>query len=284
VALRSVETVIRPSTLKEAWQEKRRLGDAARFLAGGIDIVLYAPATVTTLIDLKALDLDTIRQGTKGLEVGATATMTSILESRTARAYLDGFLVRVLREVASPLQRNLATMGGSLAMAHPWSDVIPALLALDAEAVVFDGSERTVAVESLLELRTHGGFPIVMTILLPAPPSGARGAFLSLTRTAFDVAVLNAACVAETEGGVLKNVRIAVGGTPGLASRLRAVEELADGVAATADEIERIGAAAGKAIDAREDRRAGAEYRRCAAQALVARCLSEIAGVSERAE
>jgi CO/xanthine dehydrogenase FAD-binding subunit len=285
VALHSVKDVTRPSNLEDAWAEKVKLGRAARFLAGGIDIVLYAPPSVTSLIDLAGLGLDRIRLVERGLEIGATATMTAILESEAVRGYLDGFLIRVLREVASPLQRNVATIGGTIAAAHPWSDVIPALLVAEAESVVFDGSVRTIPVESLVAGREFSvdECPIITAIRLPEPPAGSHAAFSSLTRTAFDVSILNVACMGTVAGGTWRDVRLSVGGTPALGTRLRVVEEGANGRRADAKETARIAQRASDAIDARDDRRAGADYRRRAARTMVARCLKEIAGES-RAE
>lgn len=283
MALHSVEFVIRPSTLEEAWREKTKRGEAARFLAGGIDVVLYTPPSVTTLIDLAGLGLNEIRSSGGGVEIGATATMTSIAESEEASAYLDGFLLDVLGEVASPLQRNMATLGGSLAMAHPWSDVIPALLVLDAEAVLFDGSERTMTVEDLLAARAGGlrELPIIVGIRLPKPPRGAKGSFRCLTKTAFDVSLLNVACVGAVHAGAWSDVRISVGGTPALARRLRDVEDGLNGLTADREGISRVAETAAGAVDARDNHRASADYRRAAARALVARCLSEIAGLSK---
>ena len=283
MALHSVETVLRPSTLEEAWEEEAKRGESARFLAGGIDVVLYTPPTVTTLIDLGGLDLGFVRADEGALEIGATASMTQIIEAPAVGGYLGGFLGTALRNVASPLQRNAATLGGTIAMAHPWSDVIPALLVLDAEVILFDGGERTVSLEAFLGERGTGreSHPLICGIRLPAATEGAGGAYRSLTRTAFDVSLLNAACVGSIDDGSWQDVRLAIGGTPALARRVRGVEETIAGADVSEEAIAEAADAAAAAIDARDDLRASAEYRRELAAVLVRRCLSEVAGTSE---
>lgn len=281
MALHHVESVVHPATLEEAWAEKERRGKTARLVGGGIDVVLYSPSTVSTLIDLKALGLSRIRETATGIAIGATATMTEAIESPALKAYAGGFLVRVLREVASPLQRNLATIGGTIGSAHPWSDVIPALLVLDAKLAVYDGEERTIPLQAYLEGRRGEASPIICTIDLPSDSASSRGTLASFTRTGFDVALLNVACCGRVAGGTWEDVRIAIGGTPGLAARQGAAEDALIGNPATSGTIAAAANAAAGAIDARDDLRASAEYRRTLARVLVERCLTEIVSGTE---
>jgi len=281
VALHHVESVVRPATLGEAWAAKQSSGKAARFVGGGIDIVLYTPSTVSTLIDLKGLDLSGVREESAAISIGATATMTEAIESPALAAYAGGFLVRVLREVASPLQRNLATIGGTIGSAHPWSDVIPALLALDADLAVYDGEERTIPLRAYLDGRRGDASPIICAIHLPLGLASARAALASFTRTGFDVALLNVACLGRVVDGAWADVRIVIGGTPGLAARQGAAEDALTGKPATSETIALAAETAAAAIDARDDLRASAEYRRTLARVLVERCLTEIAGGPE---
>jgi CO/xanthine dehydrogenase FAD-binding subunit len=280
--LRQARTVVRPATLAEAWRARDELGSAARFLGGGVDLALLAPSGVTTLIDLSRLDLSYIRTAGEWLRIGATTTMTAAIESPQVGAHAQGFLRDVLRQVASPLQRNSATLGGTLARAHPWSDVIPALLVLDAELLLYDGAESTLSLERFLEERGKSGAPLIAEIRLPTAPEGSRGAFVKFARTAFDVGMLNVACLGAIEQQNWTGVRIAIGGTPARATRLRAVEQMLEGQPVGADQIARAASAASGAIDARDDRRASAGYRRTLARELTARCLLEIAELSER--
>jgi CO/xanthine dehydrogenase FAD-binding subunit len=276
VALHHVRSVLRPTTLEEAWKEKRERGASARLVGGGIDVVLYSGPSVTALIDLGKLGLAGVREETRGIRIGATTTMTEAVESPLLAGYAGGLLIRALKQVASPLQRNLATFGGTIGSAHPWSDVIPALLVLDAELIVYDGSERTVPLEGFLGDRRARGAPIICAIRLPSALRSSKGAFVSFTRTGFDVPLLNVACLGTVDGGEWTDVRIAIGGTPGLATRLPDVERGLAGEPAAGGAIDAAAESAAAAIDARDDARASAGYRRSLARVLVGRCLTEI--------
>jgi carbon-monoxide dehydrogenase medium subunit len=275
VVLTHIRDFLRPASIEEAWASLAERGKRAKPIGGGIDVMLYAAPEPATVVDLAGLRLSYVRDG-DGTAIGATTTFAEMIESPLVRGYLGGILIEVLERVASPLQRNLATIGGTLGSAHPWSDVIPLLLVLDAEVVVYDGQERTLPLTGYFAARAAGQRPLITEIRLPGAPSMSGCAFEEYSSTGFDVAVLNCACFVALDSGRCQTVRIAVGGTPRLATRLPAVEEGLMGSALDDAAIDRVAALAGKAIDARDDRRATAGYRRDLARVGVTRCLRRI--------
>lgn len=279
MSLRQVQRIARPTTVEEAWAIRRAAPDASRFLAGGVDLVLYAPPSVTTLIDLSRLGLDEIREEGDDLVIGAMATLSQALESPLVAGSAGGFLRDVLRRVASPLQRNLATIGGAAVRGHPWSDVVTALLVLDAQLDAYDGREASFSLEEAGA--ADGPSPLVRAIRIPAAWRGSRAAFEKFSRAAVDVAMLNCACSALVDRGTCLEVRVAVGGTPALARRLPDVERSLAGTKLTAVETRAAAEAAARRIEARDDLRASAAYRRRLARVGVQRCLESVAGRGE---
>jgi len=284
LGVHQVEHIVRPTSPEEAWEIRRREADAARFLAGGVDLVLYAPPSVRTLIDLSGLGLDDVNRDGDDLLLGAMAPLSRVLESDLVADMTGGFLPKVLRRVASPLQRNLATIGGAVVRAHPWSDVVPALLALDARLEAFDGRRQTI---DLLDVGARGEAipPLVLAIRIPGAVRARCASFEKFSRVGFDVAVLNCACSGVVKKGACRDVRVAIGGTPALARRWPRVEQLLEGKSLTPELIEAAGRVAGEEIDARDDRRATGAYRRRLAGVGVRRCLAawqETKGRSER--
>ena len=275
-----VETQIReywrPASVEEAWAVLAERGSAAKPIGGGIDAMLYPAPETTTLVDLSGAGLSYVR-GEDGLAIGAATTFTEIVESPLAGKYLGGVLIEVLEKVASPLQRNLGTIGGTLGSAHPWSDVIPLLLALDAALSVYDGRQRRLPLTEYLADRARERRGLIVDVRLPTPPETSACAFEAFGTTGFDVAVLNCACFVSFDAGRCASARIAVGGTPALAARLPAVEESLIGRPLDEDAVGRAAALAGEAIDARDDRRATAAYRRVLADVGVSRCLRRVA-------
>ena len=164
--------------------------------------------------------------------------------------------------------------------AHPWSDVVPALLVLDARLDVFDGEPRTVDLADARG-RNEEPFPLVLAVRIPAAQRGMRAVFEKFSRTAFDVAMLNCACSARMERGVCRDARVAIGGTPSVARRLPRAEEALTGKALTAAVMAAVAHTAAEEIDARDDRRATAAYRRRLADVGVRRCLASLAEKKE---
>ena len=275
MAQNQFQSVLRPASLEEAWSMKTEAGDDARFLGGGIDLALFAPSRVTRLIDLGGLGLSEIRSEAGGLVIGSMATQAEILESPRVEAFAGGLLTRAMRRVASPLQRGLATLGGTIARAHSWSDIIPVLLVLDAEVSVYDGETRTIPLTEFFDRRRQDPI-LILGVHLPALADGIRTAFVKYAATAFDVATLNCAARAAVRDGLWQDARIAIGGTPALARRLEGVEQALCGQPADEGGIEMAVQMAADAIDARDDIRASAEYRRSLASAGLRTCLNEM--------
>jgi 4-hydroxybenzoyl-CoA reductase subunit beta len=119
VSLPSFE-VVRPRTLEGALEELERHGPDAQMIAGGTDLVpslkqgLFSPRV---LVDLKGVrELDFIRwDGEAGLELGALTTITHLAQSRVVAEYFP-VLQAAAKTVASPLLRNMGTLGGNLCL------------------------------------------------------------------------------------------------------------------------------------------------------------------------
>lgn len=272
----SVREVVRPTTVVEAWEAMAAEPNASRFLAGGIELALYTPPSVTRLIDLSRVPIRGVWNDGGDLVLGATTSLTEAMESPLVAEYAGGLLVSALRRVASPLQRNVATVGGAIVRGHPWSDVLCALVALDAEAEVFDGERVRVDVRRLRD-RGAESQSLVVAVRLPGALNDAFGGFEKFARTAFDIAALNCACAARVVDGVCRTARVVVGGVPAAAARVPEAENVIEGRSLTQDAIARAAQVAAARIDARDDRRATAWYRRQLAAVGVRRCLVAIA-------
>ena len=112
--------LLRPHGLEEALAHLSQHGPEAMIVAGGTDVVpnlragLFAPRA---LVDLKGLaDLKGIRFDTEnGLRIGALTTLTEIAESAIVRKHYP-VLAEAAATVASPVLRNMGTLGGNLCL------------------------------------------------------------------------------------------------------------------------------------------------------------------------
>ncbi len=271
----------RPSTLDEAHTLLRTRGKSARIIGGGIDLARFLPADVTTLIDISKLDLSYVEERSAGIAVGATTTFAQLLEDRVITQICGGVVEQTLRKVGSPLLRNLATVGGSVVSAHPWSDVITLFIALDAKVVLYNGETQTVPLTKLYASRSLLAGSIVHEVIIPIPSAGFVASFYKFSRTEFDIALINCACVAKTESGKCTTARIAIGGTPYLATRLTGAEKTLTGSPLSDETIEKVARILQETTVVADDRRASANYRKQLIYAIAKRCLQEIKEKSE---
>ena len=133
--------VLQPTDLERALQLRAEVPEAV-VVAGGTDVM---PARLRGERDGPLLDLSRVRELREPQEgLGAGTTYTELAEG-------EGLLALAARTVASRQIRNRATVGGTIAVADPSSDVLTALLCLDAVVELRSASgERTVALEDFL--------------------------------------------------------------------------------------------------------------------------------------
>jgi putative selenate reductase FAD-binding subunit len=284
VTLTNLQTYERPARVEDAWDLLSSGGKHAKLVGGGVDLALFVPPDVTTLIDVSRLGDRSVRFTEGGLVIGASVTLTSLLESAEAEAYMDGILVTVLRQVASPLLRNVATVAGSIAGTHPWSDVITLFLALNAQVTRYAGQSETVALEELLRARGTIDRAVITEVTLPTMPDRTFVSYEKFVRTGFDIGMLNCAYLLTAADHGCEGVRVVFGGTPEMAHRVEALESALDGASLTDETIDSVATLASEAVPVRDDVRASAWYRAVLAGAGTRRCVTRIARkVSEQA-
>ena len=271
--------LLRPTALAEAVAALDHLGADGAPLAGAT-WVMRAPhrrepfaATYVSLLDLPEL---------RGVETGERASLGALL-THDDLARLDagcgplGALAQAAAQSAFPAVRAVATLGGNIcARGFPESDLIPALLALDAELELAGvAGVTTPRLDAYLDERPPG---IVTRVRVPAP-TGRRSAFARLSVRASGEYPLCAVAVAVTlEGGLIRNARVAVGAVE---DRARLLPDTADALDGVDPLDERALLAAGSAGAARLAARDGLDapgwYRQAVLPALLRDALAAVA-------
>jgi aerobic carbon-monoxide dehydrogenase medium subunit len=287
MAVRGIEAYHRPPDVPTAWQLLQAGGDHVRLLAGGSDLAVSCPPEVTTLVDLQAAGLRGIEAGADGaLTFGAMTTFTDLLHHPEVAAHAGGVMVDLLGQLGSVLHRNSATVGGHLARAR-MSDVVPVLLALDAEVVVHTDEVRTLALADYLEQPRP---PHVLTaVRLPALPTRGAGAFVRFTRAAFDHSLVNGCAFVAIDGpgesgdpeadagdASVATARVVVGEVGALGRRVPAAEDVLHGRTLDAVAIAEAVTATRDTVSVRERGAASSDYRRHLAGVAVGRCLETV--------
>jgi len=278
-----IQAFYQPNSIREAVRLLRRGGRQARIVAGGTDLVVEGNRSIRFLVDVTRLGLDYIRQDRKGLVVGATATMASLVHSPKIRALADGILATAASTCGSVQVRNMATVGGNLASASPAADTATPLLVLDAMVVLAGPRGRS---KVLLEKfftgprKTLLNGALLVEIAIPALSRGLRTgwSYQKLGRIETDIAVVNvAAGLCLDRAGRCAWARIALGAVGPTPMRAHKAEALLAGQMLTQESVDRVGDTVMQQVRPIDDLRASAEYRREMSRVLVRRALAECA-------
>jgi carbon-monoxide dehydrogenase medium subunit len=252
-------------------------------LAGGTNLLIdlrarrVAPARLLGLGRLE--ELRGIRRVNGQIAIGARATLTDVAYDPLVASEAPG-LVASARVFGGAMVRNVATVAGNLCYGSPEADLVPPLIALDAEVVLRSSKgRRRLPLEAFSRgvRRTDCGEDELMTeVLWPARPERSAHLFYKIgLRRGDAIAVASVAVLLAAEGGRCSRARIALGAVAPTVVRAREAERLLEGEALSERILERAAESAGRASAPIDDLRASAEYRRHAVRVLTRRLLGE---------
>ena len=274
--------MILPGSVKECVQALAEHGAAAKLVAGGTDLLpqlknhLLKPGVVVDLsgvATLKKLTAD------KGLRIGAAVTARELeRDGRLATGAYRG-LAESGALVGSVQVRHLATLGGNICNAAPSADMIPPLLALDAEAVIAGprGERRVPLRDFITGVRTTvlGADELLVELSVPDPGPHSGGAYLRHTpRRELDIAVVGVGSQVTLANGVCTKARIALAAVAPTPVHARAAERALEGQALTPQRIEEAAKLAVEAARPISDQRGSVEFRRHLVRVLTRRTLT----------
>ena len=196
---------VRPVSIADAAAAR---ADGGIIIAGGTDIMVKGRSRGVyagrTLVDVSKLEeLRQVREQDGAVEIGAACTLAELCEHALIAGKLP-LLADACAHVGGVQIRNRATIGGNVVNACPASDVIPALMVHGARVRT---TARELPLDALFRscpacLRHEGMlvrtcyFPdaaakktvlepdeLVVSLIVPVPPDGARWLFHKLTRT-----------------------------------------------------------------------------------------------------
>ncbi|HEY6287247.1 MAG TPA: FAD binding domain-containing protein [Ktedonobacteraceae bacterium] len=286
-------------------------------LAGGTYLLGIEDENIHAVVDLRDLELAYITEDAKGIHIGAMTTLQTMGDSPLLKELITGIIARAsLASSFSRLIRNSATLGGTLAVGAPsQADLLTVLAVIDAEVVLRSGSksqvnlsggtadrpglalpgvtfkgkqERRVLSRSVAKERKPN--ELIIEVIVPRFAYGCAASFMRVGRTPTDIALINAVALVEVDGGVYKQVRLALGGVNMEPVRIEAVEKQLEGRAAATSgdsnaalDTQQIIAAIQMGIanfSLPEDFRASGAYRRVSGMNLAFRVLEEAATIS----
>lgn len=262
----------------------KSVSEAARYLAKHRDVKIVGAGTdlgvvhnkykarLEKLLSLHLVpELYEIKQGRKGITVGARVTLS---ELRHALKEKIPAFARFLDLFASPQIKNVATLVGNVGNASPIADTPPFLLAMDALVeIAGPKSKRSVPMEKFyLAYRKTAlkAGEIVTGITIPAPgKEESLKCFKSSQRKDLDISAVNAAfrlCWEDDSRKKLKEARLAMGGVAATPLRLFRTEECLRGTELSSENILKALAVLQEEIHPIDDLRGSAAFRRILAE------------------
>lgn len=267
----------RPSQVSEALRLLARESPRTVPLAGGTWLVARRDPTIEAVVDLTRLNLAFIKLQGDWLHLGAMTRLQSLIAHPEVCALANGLLAEAVRRSAPPPTRNVATLGGTLVIGRPTSEVALALLALDAQVVIRAPTRRMVSLDAFLAHRTEHLPPsgLIVEVFVPLSPPNLGAVTMEISCAPRDRPIVNAAVLVSRQGEVCRVVRLALGGVAPHPLRLPAVEALLTGSTPDDERLVAIAQAVSGTVTPATDTRASAEYRRETAGILAVRALRE---------
>jgi CO/xanthine dehydrogenase FAD-binding subunit len=278
--------VASPGSLGEAYALLE--ADAYRPVAGGTDLLVQITGELgeppERVLDIWHLDeLRGIRVESNAIVLGALTTYAEIRRSPLVAEFLPAFADAAATIGAAQIQ-NRGTIGGNAVNASPAGDMLPLLLATDAQLLLgsaagerwvparefWPGYRRTAVAPHELLLRIS--IPLVSDRHIRFRKVGTRRA------QAISKVVMALAWRAGEEATVWREVHLALGSVAATPIRASQTEALLEGAPPSEATADRAASTLASEINPIDDVRSSADYRRAVAARVLHRLLREAGG------
>ncbi len=256
--------------LEDAFAAASASKGASVFMAGGTDLLVQikeGKKRPRCVIDVKGVhEMDGLIISGDELSIGA---LTRIRTLETSPLVLEKapLLAQAAAKLGSVQIRHRATIGGNLCNASPSADMTPALLALDAKALIY-GKKGTRVVELGEFFLGPGETALndgeILTGLKVPLNRGRQGSvyYKLSTRRAMDLAFVGVAVLLELDGNErINKARIALGAVAPTTIRAVSAEKLLEGKVLSLEAERESAERAAQSCKPISDLRASAEYR-----------------------
>ncbi|HSC77540.1 MAG TPA: FAD binding domain-containing protein [Candidatus Acidoferrales bacterium] len=278
--------LVAPANLAEALALLAREPGAWKPFAGGTDLMVLLEAgklahkkffSVWHLRELKGIEVTR-----EAIVLGALTTYTEVQSHPVLREEFP-LLCEAARETGGVATQNRGTLGGNIANASPAADSSPALMVYDAELELISArGSRRVPYHGF-----HSGYKkmdlrpdeLIRSIRLPRARRPHVQYYRKVgTRRAQAISKVVFAGVADVDGGVIRDVRIALGSVAPTVLRCVQTEAPLRGKAIVVETLARAQAALAAEIAPIDDLRSTLRYRRQISLRLLGEFLRRVAG------
>lgn len=258
----NIKEYYRPHSLEEAYgllQEKKGV------VIGGGAFLNLGSREIEAAIDLSELSLNYIEEKDGYIRIGAMTTLREMETSELLKDSFNGILSKTAGVVMGVQVRNVVTIGGCVIGRYGFSDLITALLALDAQVKLY--KHGCMSLEEFLENKISGD---ILTGLI-IEKKDKKAAYTNVRNTATDFSILNAAV---SRCG--SSISICAGARPGIAKKANKASEFVSVSTLNEENAVKAGQIAADELEFGSDLRGSALYRKELCKVLVKRCIMEV--------
>lgn len=260
--------MLQPTTLDEAYELITTRHKTAPLLAGGCWLRL-GKRQWPAVIDLTELELEYIVKDGDEYAIGAMTTQRDVETYEAFQNLGGGILPQALSPILGVQFRNMATIGGSVAGRFGFSDIIPALLALKADVVLYKAGRM-----SLEDYLTYDKRDILIEVRIKCEQPAV--ALMALRKSASDFPYLVGAMRHDAVG-----YSIYVGGRPGVAVKAKRASSIL--TAGRENAVAEAGEAAAAELFFESNSHASASYRQAMTKVLIERLWYAVTTVGDNA-
>ncbi|TFH50717.1 MAG: xanthine dehydrogenase family protein subunit M [Lysobacterales bacterium] len=252
-------------------------------LAGGTNMIVdlrarsVTPAALVSIGKVPGIRGIAIDGGR--VRMGGRTTVSDMLRNAQLRAVAPS-LLESAGVFAGQMVRNTATVAGNICSGSPAADLVPPLLALDADVTLTSRSgSRTLALADFFhgyKQMARRSDELLTEVSWPVPNANASNQYYKLARRKGDaITVVGVAVALRMEDGRSHGVRIALASVAPIVMRAVAAERTLEGNALTDEGIEAASRMAMEESSPIDDIRASADYRRHCVHVLTRRLLTQ---------
>jgi CO/xanthine dehydrogenase FAD-binding subunit len=274
-----------PQSLSEACNLLAEMGDGARLLAGGTDVLVelrkVSSRSPMSIVDISRIgELKGIKEESDSITIGPLTTHDEVFRSEII-ARNAPILRMAVSQIGSPQIRNRGTIGGNIMNAAACADSVPPLIALNARLRLKSTSaERKEALSDFFVkpyVTTAKPDEILSEIVFEKLGMNHKSAFVKLVRrNALSIARLSVAAVLKlANNGLIQEARIVPGAAFPAWRRVKEAEGLLIGQKPSRRLFEKAGKKVAEVMILFTGRRWSTEYKEPVIAVLVRRALEQ---------
>ncbi|MGQ9845264.1 MAG: FAD binding domain-containing protein [Caldisericia bacterium] len=271
--LKNVKECFYPKNLEECLNLLNDFKEKIDVVGGGVDIIWRDRKELEYLIFLDRLGLNFIKKDEDYIIIGAATTLDELEKIDILH---DAFK-KAIKSVATPILRNVMTIGGTIVRGYSWSDILTIFITLEGKVKVFDGEEKIFTIDEFLQYKKSINKKFILTeLLLSNFNDSYHFSYTRFTRTSSDIPLLNEGVLLKLSNKKVEKVNIILGGRPGFPIHLKKVEENLINKELNIDLINYLKEVATNTSEVFDDMRLSMDYRKNLSGVLTKRNLIKI--------